>query len=109
MTPAYTPGSDLAEETRPPANGTRSRTPFPDRRVKAEVLRELINGIRNGRLINDLRQVAHSTPTAIMGRMSAYTVTWEQALNAKGTIVPTNLAMDMNLPVPPVAIPGSQG
>jgi hypothetical protein len=47
-----------------------------------------------------------------MGRMSAYTgraVTWDQALNAEGTIVPTNLAWDMRLPVPPVAIPGSQG
>jgi hypothetical protein len=73
MTPAYTPGSDLAEEARPPANGPLSRTPFPDERVKAEVPRELINGIRNGRPINDLRQVAHSTLTAIMGRIAAYT------------------------------------
>jgi hypothetical protein len=72
----------------------------------------LIESIRAGRPINDLRQVAHSTLTAIMGRMSAYTgraVTWDQALNAEGSIVPANLAWDMNLPVPPVAIPGSQG
>ncbi len=47
-----------------------------------------------------------------MGRMSAYTgqaVTWEDALNSRESLVPPNLAMDMRLPVPPVAIPGSQG
>ncbi len=73
---------------------------------------ELIRSIRNGQPINDLRQVAHSTLTAIMGRMSAYTgraITWDQALNSQENLVPNNLAWNMNLPVPPVAIPGRQG
>jgi myo-inositol 2-dehydrogenase / D-chiro-inositol 1-dehydrogenase len=72
----------------------------------------LINSIRNSRPINDLENVAHSTLTAIMGRMSAYTgraVTWEQARTAEGGLMPANLAWDMNLPVPPVAIPGTAG
>ena len=72
----------------------------------------LIQSIRAGRPINDLRNVAHSTLTAIMGRMSAYTgrqITWDQALNAEGNLMPANLAFDMRLPVPPVAIPGTQG
>jgi hypothetical protein len=44
-----------------------------------------------------------------MGRMSAYTgraVTWEQALNSQERLMPENLAWDMRLPVPPVAVPG---
>src|SRR5215510_7991576 len=44
MTPAYRPSSDLAEEARPPSNGTLSRTPFPDERVKAEVPRRYHRG-----------------------------------------------------------------
>jgi predicted dehydrogenase len=70
----------------------------------------LIESIRNSRPINDLRTVTHSTLTAIMGRMSAYTgraVTWDQALNSPTSLVPANLAWNMNLPVPPVAVPGS--
>ena len=44
-----------------------------------------------------------------MGRMSAYTgqkVTWEQALNSKQSLMPEDLAWDMKLPQPPVAMPG---
>jgi len=70
----------------------------------------LINSIRNSRPINDLQNVAHSTLTAIMGRMSAYTgrmVSWDQALNSQESLVPPNLAWDMALPVPPVAVPGA--
>lgn len=69
---------------------------------------ESIRGRRRQR-INDLRQVAESTLTAIMGRMSAYTgqvVTWEQALNSQQNLVPERLTWDMSMPVPPVAVPG---
>ncbi len=69
----------------------------------------LIESIRNNRPINNLKQVAESTLTAILGRMSCYTgkeVTWEQALNSTEVLMPPNLAWDMTLPVPPVAMPG---
>ncbi|MBM4070516.1 MAG: Gfo/Idh/MocA family oxidoreductase [Planctomycetes bacterium] len=69
----------------------------------------LINSIRENRPINDLKNVAESTLTAIMGRMTAYTgraVTWEQALNSRQNLMPERLAFDMNLPVPAVAVPG---
>jgi predicted dehydrogenase len=69
----------------------------------------LIESIRNGRPINDLQKVAESTLTAVLGRMAAYTgraVTWEQALNSRQRLMPEQLTMDMNLPVPPVAVPG---
>jgi len=46
---------------------------------------------------------------AIMGRMAAYTgeeVTWEQALNSEERLVPERLEWNMELPVPPIAMPG---
>ncbi|MPY88458.1 MAG: twin-arginine translocation signal domain-containing protein [Luteitalea sp.] len=69
---------------------------------------DLIESIRKGTPINELEQVAESTLTAIMGRMSAYTgqlVTWEQALNSEVSLVPETLELGP-MPVPPVAMPG---
>jgi len=71
----------------------------------------LITCIRENKPINNLRYVAESTLTAIMGRMSAYTgqaVTWQQALTSTESLMPPNLAWDMTLPIPPVAIPGQR-
>jgi myo-inositol 2-dehydrogenase/D-chiro-inositol 1-dehydrogenase len=70
---------------------------------------DLIECIRSDKPINELKQVAESTLTAIMGRMAAYTgkqVKWEQALNTKEDTFPTNLTWDMSLPVGPVPHPG---
>jgi myo-inositol 2-dehydrogenase / D-chiro-inositol 1-dehydrogenase len=70
---------------------------------------DLIASIRKNEPINELKNVAESTMTAIMGRMSAYTgmpLTWKQALESRETLMPENLAWDMKLPEPPVAIPG---
>jgi len=72
---------------------------------------DLIESIRSQKPINELKQVAESTLTAIMGRMSAYTgkeVSWEQALNSQEDTMPKDLSMDMSLPVTPVAIPGKK-
>ncbi len=84
----------------------RDNNPYQEEHVK------LINSIRQSQPINDLRNVAHSTLTAIMARNSAYTgrdVTWDQALNDERSLMPPRLAWDMTLPVPPVAIPGTSG
>jgi predicted dehydrogenase len=70
---------------------------------------DLIKSIRDGKPLNELKQVAESTLTAIMGRMAAYTgqeVSWEQALNSKEDTFPANLTWDTPLSVPEVAIPG---
>ncbi|MDR3632437.1 MAG: Gfo/Idh/MocA family oxidoreductase [Isosphaeraceae bacterium] len=70
---------------------------------------DLVASIRAGRPLNELRTVAESTLTAIMGRMSAYTgkaITWEDALNSKHKWAPSNLELGASLPVPPVAVPG---
>ena len=71
---------------------------------------DLIASIRAGKPLNELKQVAESTLTAIMGRMSAYTgqsVTWEQALNSQQALVPPSAQLAWGpMPVPPVAEPG---
>lgn len=69
---------------------------------------EFFAGLRAGRIINDAQRGAHSTLMAIMARMSAYTgqtITWDQALNSKESLVPEPLALG-DLPAAPVPIPG---
>ena len=69
---------------------------------------DLIASIRAGRPLNELRQVAESTLTAVMGRMSAYsgrTVTWDEALNADESLVPERLEWGP-MPTPAVPMPG---
>ncbi len=70
---------------------------------------DLIESIRAGQPINELKNVAESTLTAIMGRMSAYTgklVTWDQALKSRQDTMPANLSRDMTLVTAPVPVPG---
>jgi len=69
---------------------------------------DLLASIRSGKPLNELRTVAESTMSAIMGRMSAYTgeaLTWDQALNSQQDLLPERLAFGP-LPTPPVAVPG---
>jgi len=71
---------------------------------------DLIASIRQGQPINELKQVAESTLTAILGRMSAYTgkkITWEQALNSKEELMPEKLSPGMTLSAAPVPVPGT--
>ncbi|MBY0525862.1 MAG: Gfo/Idh/MocA family oxidoreductase [Gemmataceae bacterium] len=70
---------------------------------------DLIEHIRTGKHINELKTVTEGTMTAILGRMAAYTgdvVEWDQALNSQENTMPSKLAWDMSLPTPSVAIPG---
>ncbi len=70
---------------------------------------DLIGSIRTGKPLNELKQVAESTLTAIMGRISAYTgkeVTWDKALNSQEDTMPKGLTLDMSLATAPLAIPG---
>lgn len=69
---------------------------------------DLLASIREGKPLNELKQVAESTLTAIMGRMAAYTgkaVEWEEALNSQQVLMPKELAWGP-LATPPVAVPG---
>lgn len=70
---------------------------------------EFFASLRAGQPINNGERLCHSTMVAIMGRMAAYTgeeITWDAALNSGERLVPENLEWDMNLPVPPIALPG---
>ncbi|MGH9161804.1 MAG: Gfo/Idh/MocA family protein [Vicinamibacteraceae bacterium] len=69
---------------------------------------DLIASIRKGTPLNEIQQVAHSTLTAIMGRMAGYSgqlVTWEQALDSQQSLVPEAVALGP-MPTPAVAMPG---
>lgn len=93
-------------------NGKRVLTKEQDKEAVDPYVQEhtdLINSIRAGKPINELKNVAESSLTAVMGRMTAYTgklVTWDKALNSKEDTFPSKLEWDMSIPVPPVAIPG---
>jgi len=68
-----------------------------------------IESIRRGEPINEGKQVAESTMTAIMGRLSAYTgraLSWDWVMNAsKLDLRPEKYELG-EMPVAPVAIPG---
>ncbi|MDG3003974.1 Gfo/Idh/MocA family oxidoreductase [Paludisphaera mucosa] len=69
----------------------------------------LLESIVAGQPLNELKQVAESTLTAIMGRMSAYTgqaVTWEQALESKLDTFPKSLDMKGSMAEPEFPRPG---
>ena len=69
---------------------------------------DLIKSIKDNKPLNELKAVAESTMTAIMGRMAVYsgkTVKWEDALNSASTM-PKDLKLDQELAVAPVPRPG---
>ena len=72
---------------------------------------DLVNSIRGtGPYYHEGQQVAESTLTAIMGRMSAYTgkrVAWDEALGSDLSIVPEVWDFDLEYPVGPVPCPVS--
>ena len=69
---------------------------------------DLIASIRAGSPINELRQVADSTLTAIAGREAAYTgkvIAFEQLVATPTSLMPAKLEFGP-IAVPPVAVPG---
>ncbi|WP_226467298.1 Gfo/Idh/MocA family protein [Luteimonas panaciterrae] len=70
---------------------------------------DLVQAIRGGKPLNELRQVAEATLSAIMGRMAGYSggrVTWEEALNSQESLAPGPFALSGTIAVPAVAMPG---
>jgi hypothetical protein len=72
--------------------------------------KDLIQSIRDGKPLNEAKQLAESTMTAILGRMSAYTgreIKWDWAMNAsKLDLSPAKYEWGP-MPVEPVAVPGA--
>ena len=72
---------------------------------------DLVASIRAGKPRNDLKRIAESTLTAIMGREAAYTgqtVEWDTILNADQYLAPVPLEQVAygELVTPPVPVPG---
>ncbi len=93
-------------------NGRRALTREQERQSTDPYVQEhtdLIKSIRAAKPLNELKTVAESTLTAILGRMSTYTgqpITWDQALNSRESLMPAQLDWNMDLPPAPVAVPG---
>jgi hypothetical protein len=69
----------------------------------------LFASIRSSQPINNGDYMSKSTLLAIMGRMAAYTgqlITWDMAMNSQEDLSPPAYDWDLDLPVPPVAVPG---
>jgi predicted dehydrogenase len=69
---------------------------------------DLVASLHSGKPYNELKQIAESTLSAIMGREAAYTgqdVTWDEVRNADQELAPPQVAFGP-LDVPPVAMPG---
>jgi len=69
---------------------------------------EMFAALRAGKPINNAEEAADSTRLAIMARMAAYTgqtITWEQVLESKDSLVPETFAWGA-APERPVPVPG---
>lgn len=96
------------------AVGTKGRSKCDDRGAKGlnpyiQEHIDLVNSIRGaGPKVHEGQQVAESTLTAIMGRISAYTgtkVSWEDAMTSDLSIVPDPLNLEVAVPVLSVPVP----
>jgi hypothetical protein len=102
---SYTDGADgFIKGARPYENEQVSPNPYVQEHV------DLIASIKAGKPLNEGRQVAESTLTAIMGRMSAYTgraLSWDWVMNASRLdLTPPQMEL-RELPPLTVAIPGT--
>jgi len=65
---------------------------------------DLFEAIRNNKPYNEAEYGAHSTMTAIFGRMATYSgkmIEWEDAINSKISVMPRHFAWDAEPPVKP--------
>jgi predicted dehydrogenase len=70
--------------------------------------REMLDGIRSGKPVNDAHAMAHSTMLAILGRMATHSgqrITWDEALQSNRVLAPESYAWDADPPV----LPGPDG
>ncbi|MCG8653337.1 MAG: gfo/Idh/MocA family oxidoreductase, partial [Pirellulales bacterium] len=72
--------------------------------------KDLVDSIRNGTPIVELKQTAESSLTAVMGRMAAYTgqvVTWDFAANQSSLdLFPSDFGIKQQRPANGFAVPG---
>jgi predicted dehydrogenase len=103
---AGTRGTTDARTTIEGVNPFKYEGPTPNPYVQEHV--DLLASIRAGTPLNEGRQVAESTLTAIMGREAAYTgqaILWDDLMNCDQNLTPPTVQFGA-MPVPPVAMPG---
>ena len=84
--------------------GSDDRDPYVQEHI------DLLNSIRKGEPLNELKNVTESTFTAILGRNAAYAerwIGWDEALAADDSTMPANLKLDGKLPATPAPTPGA--
>ncbi|HEX4609442.1 MAG TPA: Gfo/Idh/MocA family oxidoreductase [Urbifossiella sp.] len=84
--------------------GNDDRDPYVQEHI------DLLNSIRAGRPLNELKSVTDSTFTAILGRNASYAcknITWTDALAANEDTMPKDLTLASALATSPAPIPGS--
>jgi predicted dehydrogenase len=89
-------------------SGKRWRFSGPRNNPYHQEHEDLTNSIRSGQPINEARQLAESTLTAIMGREATYSgqiIEWEDALNSTQDLRPPTYEFGP-LPIRPVPMPG---
>jgi len=85
--------------------GPRGENPYVQEHI------DLLNNIvrpQGAGLLNEAKNVAESTMTAIMGRMSAYSgkrITWDYVMKVNDSEMPPS-DWDAEIPIPPPAVPG---
>jgi myo-inositol 2-dehydrogenase/D-chiro-inositol 1-dehydrogenase len=70
---------------------------------------DLIEAIRGGKELNELKNVAESTMTAILGREAAYSgkeLTWDKAMGMRRLMDTAALSWDSDVAITPVPVPG---
>jgi len=85
--------------------GPRGENPYVQEHI--DLLQNIVRP-DGAELLNEARNVAESTMTAIMGRWSAYTgkrVTWQQVMTMNDGRMPKP-SWDAQIAIPPVAVPG---
>ena len=107
-----TKGTAEPLEGRMTINGEKvkfKKEPLGDAYVREH--KDLIESIEKGKPLNEGRQIAETTLTAIMGRMSAYTgkrVTREQAMKSTLDLFPKTTVEFGPMAVPPIPQPGKE-
>ena len=82
--------------------------PREDGNPELTTFREMFDGIRAGKPINDSREMAHSTMLAILGRMATHSgqrITWDEAFKSDLVLAPASYAWNADPPV----LPGPNG
>jgi predicted dehydrogenase len=117
----HIPGDDDVSETVYGSNGTcytrdgyyeinKKSSGSDDLSAYVQEHIDLLNSIRAGKPLNELKNVTDSTFTAILGRNAAYacrTLKWEDALASSENTMPKDFAMDKPMSSTPAPVPGS--